>query len=171
MGIVLRRGGRHCHSVSKMFPASVVCLDVPALIRTGAGASSAVLDAVVAPLLADVEGQGLAVLGDVGGDVVLAHAAVLERVGVALVLVGGHGGHAGLLQADERALRLLVEAPCVWHMLGWSSRNGTGKRTSVTGRDAVGVNGVGVVELGRVLAGGETGESSNAEGDGGTHCG
>lgn len=117
MGIGLRRGGPHCYSVSKMLAIGVVYLDVPALIRTRACASSTVLDAVVAPLLADVERQGLAVLGDVGGDVVLAHAAVLERVGVALVLVGGHGGHTRLLQADERALGLLVEAPCVWHML------------------------------------------------------
>lgn len=45
------------------------------------------------------------------------------------------------------------------------------QRTSVAGRDAVWVDGVGVVELGRGLAGGETGESSDAEGDGGMHCG
>ena len=49
--------------------------------------------------------------------------------------------------------------------MGWA------RRTSVAGRDAIWVDGVGVVELGRVLGGGEARESSNAEGDGGTHCG
>jgi hypothetical protein len=92
-------------------------MNVPALIRTRTRAKSTVLDAVVSPLLADVERQSLTVLGDVGGHVVLAHAAVLERVGVALVLVGGHGCDAGLLQADQRTLGFLVEAPCVWDML------------------------------------------------------
>jgi hypothetical protein len=86
--------------------------NIPALIRTRV-VPSTVLDTVGAPLLADVEGQRLRVHGDVGPDVVLAHAAVGQGVGVALVLGGRQGGDAGLLRADEGALRALVDAPSV----------------------------------------------------------
>lgn len=45
------------------------------------------------------------------------------------------------------------------------------RRTSVADGDAVGVDCVGVVGLGRGLAGGEAGEGSHAESEAGTHCG
>jgi hypothetical protein len=60
-----------------------------ALARTVAGA---VGDALVAPFLADVEGEGLGVFGDVGGEAVGADAGVGEGGGVA----GVGGGVEGL---------------------------------------------------------------------------
>lgn len=82
--------------------------NVPALVSTCAGAVSTVGDALGPPGLADVEGQGLRVHGDVGGDAVVTDTAVGKVVGVAVVGFSGHGGDAGLLQADERTLGPLV---------------------------------------------------------------
>lgn len=110
-------------------------------------------DTLVAPFLTDVEGEGLGVLGDVGRDVVLANTLVGEGVRVAFVVDGGHGGDAGLLEADERALSNLVGTPC----------------GSVAAGDAVGVNGVGVVELLGGLCSREASDSGNSEGKGRTH--
>jgi hypothetical protein len=62
-----------------------------------------------------VEGECLRVLGDVGRDTVVTNAAVDEGLGVALVVEGGQARDAGLLEADERALRALVAAPDIWH--------------------------------------------------------
>lgn len=67
--------------------------------------------AFVAPCLADEEGEGLRVLGDVGDNTVLADAGVCEIIRIALVLLGGHRSDAGLLEADEGALRLVLLAP------------------------------------------------------------
>jgi len=69
------------------------------LVRAGTIAR-AVLDAHCAPLLADVEGQCLGVLRDVGRDVVFADTAVCEGRGVAVVFEGREGGYARLLGAD-----------------------------------------------------------------------
>lgn len=70
----------------------------------------AVGDALSAPFLADVVGQGLGVFGDVGADAVVADAAVGEGVGGAVV--GGDGGGVGCgLEADEGALGLLLFTP------------------------------------------------------------
>lgn len=56
--------------------------------------------ALVAPLLADEEGQCLGVLGDVGPEAVAALAGVVKGVGVASVVVCG-GGLGRWLQADQ----------------------------------------------------------------------
>lgn len=74
---------------------------------------SAVLDTVGAPLGADVVWDGLRVFGYIGGNVVGAHTAESESVGIAIVGNSVHLGDTGLLQADEGALRLLVPAPCI----------------------------------------------------------
>lgn len=92
----------------------------------------AVLGAVVTPLLADEEGQGLRVLSNVGNNAVLAHAAVGQIVGIARVRLSGHRGDSGLLEADERALCLVLLAPII----------------SVAFGNRVWVNSVGVVVLG-----------------------
>lgn len=63
-------------------------------------AGTAVVDTLVAPLLADEEGECLGVLGDVGVETVGAFAVIGEVVGVAAVGVCG-GGLGGRLQADE----------------------------------------------------------------------
>lgn len=52
---------------------------------------AAVGDALGAPFLADEEGQGLAVLGEVGGEAVRADAGVGQVAGGAVVAVGGAG--------------------------------------------------------------------------------
>jgi hypothetical protein len=94
--------------------------DVP----TSAGAGvvvAAVPLAFVSPFLADVEGEGLRVLGDVRGNVVLTDAGVGEQVRITVVLDGGHRSHAGLLEADERALGFLVITPGFWGRVSeWS---------------------------------------------------
>lgn len=72
---------------------------------------SAVLDAVVAPFGADVVWDGLRVFGNIGANIVRAHTAVDESLGIAVVGNSVQLGDAGLLEADERALRLLVPAP------------------------------------------------------------
>jgi len=64
-------------------------------------------------LLADEVGQRLRVLGDVGGEAVVAHALVGQVVGIARVGLGGHGVNARLLEADERALRGVLLAPVI----------------------------------------------------------
>ena len=68
-------------------------------------------------MLADEVWQCLGVLGDVGRDTVLADAGVGKSVGVAVVLLGGHGVDAGLLEADERALGPVLVTPVIWKML------------------------------------------------------
>jgi hypothetical protein len=78
----------------------------------------AVFDAGVSPLLADEVGQGLRVLGNVWGDAVVTDTCVGQSIGVAVVLLGGHGVHAGLLEADERALCPVLVAPVIWKLLG-----------------------------------------------------
>lgn len=64
--------------------------------------------ALVAPFLADEEGEGLRVLGHVGAEAVAAFAVVGQIGGVAVVRVGG-GGFGGGLQADELG----------WGVRGW----------------------------------------------------
>jgi hypothetical protein len=146
--------------------------DIPARVCTGVASVTTGGDALSAPCLADVEGEGLRVLSDVGRNVVLADAAVGKRVGVTVVLDSCHAGDAGLLQADERALGPLVAAPCVCGVSGWETcRWAVWPHTSVRRGDTVRVDGVGVVLLGCRLAGGEAGEGSDAEGDGRTHFG
>lgn len=86
--------------------------DVPALVGACI-VTVAVLGAVVTPLLADEEGQGLRVLSNVGNNAVLAHAAVGQIVGIARVRLSGHRGDSGLLEADERALCLVLLAPII----------------------------------------------------------
>lgn len=73
----------------------------------------AVLDAVVAPFGADVVWNCLRVFGNIGANIVRAHTAEDESLGIAVVGNGVHFSDAGLLEADERALRLLVPAPCL----------------------------------------------------------
>jgi hypothetical protein len=69
-------------------------------------------------------------------------------------------------------LGALVDAPAVYRVLVWNVDRADAKpHTSVGLGDAVGVNGVGVVELGRGLRGGEAGKGSDAEDDGGVHGG
>jgi hypothetical protein len=149
--------------------------DVPALIRTSISANPTGGNTLRSPRLANVEGKRLAVLRNVGANAVLAHAAVGQRVGVALVFLRGEGGYAGLLGADERALCPLVGAPCVCRVVSWNDSwivyAMGARRTSVAGGDAVGVDAVGVVLLGDGLAGGEAGEGRHAKSQSGTHCG
>jgi hypothetical protein len=141
--------------------------NIPARVCAGVGSVTTCGNALSAPCLADVEGEGLRVLGDVGRDVVFADAAVAKRVGVAVVLQSRHAGDAGLLQADERALGSLVGAPSVCGVSGWRRCiSAVWPHTSVRRRDTVGVDLVGVVLLGCSLAGGEAGEGSDAEGKG-----
>lgn len=92
------------------------CIHIPTAILAGIRATTP-SHAVCAPLLADVKGQCLRKLGNVGGDVVLADAAVCQGGGVAVVGERGHRGHARLLQADEWADGFLVVAPVVWFVL------------------------------------------------------
>lgn len=130
----------------------------------------AVVDTVVAPYLAHEEGQGLRVLGDVGDDAALADAVVCELLRIARVLVGSHGGDAGLLEADEGALGLVLLAPEVWSMLETRRLEGQDcGRTSGRRRNGVWVDAVGVVEAG--LGSDDAGRGSNAEGEDGTHGG
>ena len=76
----------------------MLCAAVAGAVAVGA----AVGDALVAPLLTDVEGEGLGVLGDVGAEAVTADAGEGELVRVAVVAEGGGG--VGGLEADEGAL-------------------------------------------------------------------
>jgi len=80
-----------------------------AVVRAGVVLAAA-FDALVAPFLANVEGDGLRVLGYVGGLAVCADAAVGEGIRVTCVGFCG-GGVSGVLQADQRALGLLVVTP------------------------------------------------------------
>lgn len=113
----------------------------------------AVGDTLVAPLLADEEGQRLGVLGDVGGDAVIADTAVAQRIGIAVVDLSGLGGDAGLLKANERALSNVLVTP----------------ELSVGRGDAIRVDAVGVVILSILLSCGKAGKGSEAEGECGVH--
>lgn len=150
------RGGRG-HGGGQRAVATVRVLSTARVIlATGALAGrivAAVGDAVVSPLLADEEGQGLRVLGDVGRQAVVADALVGEVVSVAAVFLGGHGVDAGLLQTDERALGSVLGAPVIPSRLV----------------DGIGVDGVWVVVLGGGLGSGEASKGSDAEGEDGTH--
>lgn len=116
--------------------------------------TTAVLLALVAPLSADEVRESLRVLSDVGLHAILAHAAVGQGVGVARVVLGGHGVYAGDLEADERALSLILLAPVV--SLGLGHR--------------IGIDRVRVVELCAALGGGEASKGGSAEDEsGGMH--
>lgn len=104
-------------------------------------------DAVCAPLLADVVGEGLRVHGQVGGGVVVADAGCLEGVRVAFVGDGVHARDARLLEADLRARGLLLLAPVVAGGL----------------LDGLGIDGV------LLLGGGEASEGDEAKGECGAH--
>lgn len=120
----------------------------------GAGVVAvAVGDTLVTPFLADEERKSLRVLGDVGGDTVLANAAVGQLVGIARVVISSRRGNARLLEADERALSLVLLAPVI----------------PVRRRDALRVNAVWVVVLRRGLGRGKASKGSEAEGECGTH--
>lgn len=116
---------------------------------------AAVFHTLVAPFLADVKGEGLRVFSDVRGYVVLADAGVGECIRVTVILDGGHGGDAGLLEADERTLGFLVITPGL----------------PVRLCDVVWVDGVGVVLLRRVLSGREAGQGDKAESEDRPHRG
>jgi len=68
------------------------------------------VNALVTPFLADEEGDGLRVFGDVGGDSGLADAAVGEVLRFTGVRLGG-GVVTGVLEADQRALGHLLLTP------------------------------------------------------------
>jgi hypothetical protein len=68
-------------------------------------------------LLADEVWQSLRVFGNVWGDTVVTDTCVGESVGVAVVLLGGHGVDTGLLEADERALSSVLITPVIWKLL------------------------------------------------------
>jgi len=104
--------------------------DIPTLVCTGV-VTVAVLDAVGAPLRADVVWQCLRVLRDVGGNVILAHAAVRQGIRIAVVVKRGHRRDAGLLETDEWTLSALVRAPCICDGLDGCRRMTMGKLTSV----------------------------------------
>lgn len=122
----------------------------------GAGVVAvAVAFALVAPLLADEEGNRLGVLSNVGSDTIFANAGVGQLVRVAVVLLGSRGCDTGLLEADEWALSLVLITPVL----------------SVGQRDTVRVDLVRVVVLGCGLSCGKASEGSEAEGECGTHVG
>ena len=96
------------------------------VLATGADASgvgAAVAGALVAPFLADEEGQGLGVFGDVGALAVGAHAAVGQVDGVARVAFGLGAGGRGV-EADQRAFGDLLGAPVFCVEDGVSMRRG-----------------------------------------------
>jgi hypothetical protein len=74
--------------------------NVPTRIRTSISAIPTVCNTLRPPRLANIKRQRLAVLRNVRGNAVLAHAAVGQRVGVALVVLRGEGVDARLLRAD-----------------------------------------------------------------------
>lgn len=129
----------------------------------------AVGDAVVSPLLADEVWQGLRVLGDVGRDTVVTDTGVGQSVGIAVVLLGGHGVDTGLLEADERALCPVLVAPVIWTMLDEAKLIQMTLHTPGRLVDGVGVNGVWVAHLGSVLSSDQASEGGNTEGEDGTH--
>lgn len=73
--------------------------------------ASAVCNAVVSPLLADEEREGLRVLCDIGYYAVFANASVGQSCRVARVFFGRHGGNAWLLEADEGTLGDVLVTP------------------------------------------------------------
>lgn len=125
MEFELRRGGRHYQvqvSICSLLPSLKVKvsghdMDVPASICTSVRARSTSRNTLRTPCLTDVKRQCLTVLRNVGANVVLADAAIGQRIGVAFVVERGHGGDARLLEADEWASSLLVGAPCVYEVL------------------------------------------------------
>jgi hypothetical protein len=146
--------GGHCAQERRVAEEGRLCTTgvVLGACRLACVVAVAVVAALLAPCLAHEEGESLRVLGDVGDNAVLADTRVCELIRVARVLVGGHRGHAGLLETDEGALGLVLLAPVV------SVRRGNG----------IWVDAVGVVEAG--LGSDQAGRSSNAEGEGGgTH--
>lgn len=92
-----------------MGTAGVVCAAVVRAVVVGAAGG----DALVAPFLADEEGESLGEFGEIGGDAVGADALVGEDVRVALVGLGCPVSDTRDLEADERACRLLVQTPLV----------------------------------------------------------
>lgn len=108
---------------------------------------------LVAPLLADEEGESLRVLCDVGRDAIVANAGVGQLVRVAFVVLGSRGCDTGLLEADERALSLVLVTPVL----------------PVGRRHAVWVDSVWVVVLSCGLSRGKASEGSEAERECGTH--
>lgn len=106
---------------------------------------SAVLDTVVAPLGADVVWDGLRVFGYIGANVIGAHTAESESLGIAIVGNSVQLGDAGLLETDEGALRLLVPAP----------------RISVGFANSFGINGI--------LSSGKASQGNHGESEDGTH--
>lgn len=89
----------------------------------------------------------MAVLSDVWRNIVFTHARVGEGVGIALVVDGGHGGDARLLEADEWALSLVLITP----------------ELSISIRDAFRVDPVWVVVLDIGLGSAEAGKGDDAE--------
>jgi hypothetical protein len=90
--------------------------NIPALVCTGV-VTIAVGNTLGAPCLANVEGESLGVLGDVGSDIVFADTAVGQKGCIAFVVESGKTGDTGLLQTDERALGALVGTPSSCGML------------------------------------------------------
>lgn len=96
-GLTRRRArGARIHSHRALRTTGVL---TPTIARA-AGVAAAVADALVAPFLADEEGQGLAVLGEVRGQAVGADAGVGQGAGGAVVVFGD--ARCGL-QADAGA--------------------------------------------------------------------
>lgn len=116
---------------------------------------AAVGNTVVSPLLADEEGQGLGVLGNVWRDTIVADAVVGQVVGIAVICLCSHGGDARLLETDERALCRVLRAPVISGGLG----------------NGVWVDCVRVVHLRSCLSSSEAGQGGDAEGEDGTHDG
>jgi hypothetical protein len=124
----------------------------------------AVGNTVVAPLRANEVWQSLRVHCDVRGAAVIADAGVAQSVGVAVVLLCGHGGDAGLLEADKRALGLVLLAPVVCLMVRCASTQGEVMLLTPSGLvDSVWVDGV------LFLSSTEAGHGGNAEGESVTH--
>lgn len=94
-------------------------------------------------------------MGNVGGDTVFADAGVSQRIRVALVVLGGRGSNARLLEADERALSLVLVTP----------------ELPIRRGDAFRIDAVRIVVLGGRLGRGNADEGGNAEGECGTHVG
>lgn len=116
---------------------------------------AAVVNAVVSPLLANEEGQGLGVFGDVWGDTVVANTVVGQVVGIAVICLCAHGVDARLLEADERALCRVLRAPVISGGLG----------------NGVWVDCVRIVHLRSCLSSSEASQGGNAESEDGTHDG
>jgi hypothetical protein len=98
-----RRAGRHGAGDGGGVGADGALGTARVVLSAGRGTgvvALAVGHALVTPFLADEEGHGLRVFGDVGGEAVAADARVREAIGVAGVDVCD-GGFGGRLQADQ----------------------------------------------------------------------